>query len=167
MSHHMFLYTVATLFTIFLSTALAASNGTVADACKALEAAVPLQITYAGEKAYKAETANYYNYGNTQLKPGCIAQPQSKEATSKIVQVLNQYPGVRFAVKSGGHDPNAGHSSIDGGILIAMSQLNGTVNDAANNIAYVKPGGHWQTVTDTLDKQGVAVVGGRLGKCLP
>jgi hypothetical protein len=66
-------------------------------------------------------------------------------------------------VKSGGHDPNPNHSAINGGVLIALSQLNGTALDAKKGVAYVKPGGTWSTAVRALKPNNVTVVGGRLG----
>jgi hypothetical protein len=66
-------------------------------------------------------------------------------------------------VKSGGHDPDPGHASIQDGILLALSQLKGVRNGPAKQLAYVKPGGTWASVVGPLDQAGVTVVGGRLG----
>ncbi|KAF1987396.1 FAD-binding domain-containing protein [Aulographum hederae CBS 113979] len=132
-------------------------------ACKAIEEAIPDQITYINQTRYNKENSNYYNAGNSELKPACIVLPTSADSVSKTVKIFNQNPDVKFAIKSGGHDPNPGHSSIHGGVLIAMSQLKGTTYDKAKGVAYVKPGGKWMTVIRELQKDGVAVVGGRIG----
>jgi FAD/FMN-containing dehydrogenase len=89
--------------------------------------------------------------------------PQSAEEVSKVVKILNNYPNVSFAVKSGGHDPNVRHASVQDGVLISTKDLAGVTYDAEKNLAYVKPGGEWNDVIGSLDEQGVAILGGRLG----
>jgi len=89
--------------------------------------------------------------------------PTSAEEVSSVVKELHKKPGVRFAVKSGGHSPNVGHSSIKDGVLIALRNLSGTEYDKAKQVAYVKPGGHWADVIKPLATHGVTVVSGRLG----
>jgi FAD/FMN-containing dehydrogenase len=76
---------------------------------------------------------------------------------------LIKYPSVQFATRSGGHDPNVGHSSVADGVLIAMTDMAGATYDAANQIAYVKPGGEWNDVVGDLEPSGVTIAGGRLG----
>ncbi|KAK7414984.1 hypothetical protein QQX98_006217 [Neonectria punicea] len=79
------------------------------------------------------------------------------------VKVLNKHPDVNVAAKSGGHDPNPGHATVHDGVLISLSEIAGTTYDRSKNVAYVKPGGEWNDVISPLDKEGVTVVGGRLG----
>lgn len=135
-------------------------------ACSALNAALPDRVTYAGQTAYETEMQNYWSGGLKDDTPNCIVQPESAQEVSTAITLLgqSQYQGVPFTVKSGGHDPNPGHSAINSGVIIALSQLNGTTYDEANNVAYVKPGGHWSDVMEALDPYNVTVVGGRLGE---
>lgn len=135
-------------------------------ACSALNAALPDRVTYPGQSAYNTEMQNYWNEGLKSDTPNCIVQPESAQEVSTAITLIGQpqYQGVPFAVKSGGHDPNPGHAAIDSGVIIALSQLNGTTYDAANNVAYVKPGGRWSDVIEALDPYDVTVVGGRLGE---
>lgn len=154
------------LITLFsgLSSAQSTTAATPAAACKAIEGAATTKLVfYAADTLYKNETANYWNNALRAYKPACVVLPQTAEEVSIAVKTLDTFPGVKFAVKSGGHDPNAGHASTDGGVLIATSRLKGTKNDPAKGVAYVKPGGVWNDVIEPLVKEGVAVVGGRLG----
>jgi hypothetical protein len=45
-----------------------------------------------------------------------------------------------------------------------MTSLVGATYDAAEDVAYVRPGGEWNDVIGDLEKSGVAIAGGRLGK---
>jgi FAD/FMN-containing dehydrogenase len=76
---------------------------------------------------------------------------------------LNKYPDVKFAAKSGGHDPNPTHATAGDGVLISLNEMVGATYDADKKVAYVKPGGEWNDVISQLNKDGVAIVGGRLG----
>ncbi|KAF2396177.1 FAD-binding domain-containing protein [Trichodelitschia bisporula] len=131
--------------------------------CADIKNALPGRLWLPGEAAYTKENRDYYNIGLAELGPACITLPTSAEDVSKIVKILNVRPGVRFAIKSGGHDPNPGQSSVKDGVLVALRHINGTEYDAQKNVAYVKPGGHWSSVIGPLAKKNVTVVSGRLG----
>ena len=68
-----------------------------------------------------------------------------------------------FAIRSGGHTPWAGASSIDDGITIDLSALNQVTYDAQASQASVGSGARWEAVYAALDPLGVAIPGGRAG----
>jgi FAD/FMN-containing dehydrogenase len=137
----------------------------VRSACSDIKAAVPGKLFYPQDREYNLENTDYYNIGLAELKPTCIFQPTKATEVSEAVKILNKYKDVPFAVKSGGHDPNEGHSSVKDGVLIALSKMSFAQYDKSRNVAQFGPGGHWSEVISALDKKGVTVVGGRLGKC--
>jgi FAD/FMN-containing dehydrogenase len=141
----------------------AAAPSDVASACADIKAAAPGKLFYPQDSAYKLENTDYYNIGLAELMPACILQATKAIEVSEAVKILNKYKDVPFAVKSGGHDPNPGHSSVKGGVLIALSKMSTVKYDKATRTAQFGPGGHWSSVIAPLDKQGVTVVGGRLG----
>jgi hypothetical protein len=141
----------------------AAANADVIGACKEIASVAP--VLYSGT-AYKNELKDYWSYACTEAKPYCIVQATSAQHVSDAIKTLNKFPGAQFAVKSGGHDPNVGHSSINEGVLIALGKIKGATYDRARDVAIVKPGGKWATVIGDLAPSGVAVVGGRLCKTL-
>jgi FAD/FMN-containing dehydrogenase len=106
---------------------------------------------------------SYWSTALRDAKPACLVLPRSAQQVSAAVKVLNKYPDVQFAVKSGGHTPNERHSSIKDGVLISTRDLAGVAYDKTTQIALVKPGGEWNDVIGPLVEQGVAIVGGRLG----
>ena len=113
---------------------------------------------------YEHETQQYWSTTLRSVGPACIVQPSSAEDVTAIVKVLNKYPTVKFAIRSGGHDPNVGHATVQDGVQIVMTDLAGATYDAEKDLAYVKPGGEWNDVISELEPSGVAVVGGRLGE---
>jgi hypothetical protein len=142
---------------------VAAPGADASAACNEIKAALPGQVHVAKDPVYTKENKAYYNAGLAELMPRCITMPSSAQDVSKIVKILNKHAGVRFAVKSGGHDPNPGHSSVKDGVLIAMRNVAGTTYNKEKGVAYIKPGGHWSDALNPLAKDKVAVVSGRLG----
>jgi hypothetical protein len=45
-----------------------------------------------------------------------------------------------------------------------MTSIVGATYDATEDVAYVRPGGEWNDVIGDLEKSGVAIAGGRLGR---
>jgi FAD/FMN-containing dehydrogenase len=147
----------------FLQLSYAAPTASTQAACDAIKKALSGKLALPNESAYNKENNDYHNIGLAELKPACIAHPTTAQEVSTIVKILGQHSDVWFSVKSGGHDPNVGHSSVKNGVLISLRKIAGVQNDPKRKVAYVKPGGHWNEIIEPLDKQGVTVVGGRLG----
>lgn len=148
--------------------ASAAPSSSTKAACQEIAAAVPKRVWSSQlSPNYFSEVNSYWSTALRDAKPACLVLPQSAQEVAAAVKILNKYPDVLFAVKSGGHTPNERHSSIKDGVLISTRDLSGTTYDKETGIASVKPGGEWNDVIGELDKQGVAIVGGRLGKFLP
>lgn len=80
-----------------------------------------------------------------------------------IMRILGPYSDVKFAVKSGGHNPNTGFSSVDSGVLITLSKMSTTALSKDRKTADLQPGARWQDVISFLDPYAVTVVGGRVG----
>ncbi|KAK8023629.1 hypothetical protein PG993_011695 [Apiospora rasikravindrae] len=163
------------LFNLFLAGALwpllmvqhlvrAAPTESTVQACREIADQLPAgRVAYPLQLAYTVETQRYWSLALRELRPACIVSPQDAEQVAAAVRVLGNHPDVQFTVKSGGHDPNPGHSSIDGGVLIATREMVGATYDAATGHALVKPAGEWNDVIGDLEPSGVTVVGGRLG----
>jgi FAD/FMN-containing dehydrogenase len=136
---------------------------TTQDACTSITKALPGKVELQGSARYKKENKDYYNAQLAELTPACIIFPTSAEDVAATVKILNANKDVQFAVKSGGHSPNAGQASIKDGVLIALRDLKGTKLNKETNLAELRPGGHWWDVMKALDGTGRIVVGGRLG----
>lgn len=140
-----------------------AASAAAASACAGIQSSLGGKVYYSGSSGYSSEQSNYWNSGLRQLNPACIVRPTSAAEVQEVVYVLKNYPNANYAVKSGGHDPNPGHSAIDGGVLISLFDMAGASYDSKSGLAYVKPGGRWSDVIADLAPSGVAVTGGRLG----
>ncbi|MBE3047323.1 FAD-binding protein [Candidatus Bathyarchaeota archaeon] len=143
-------------------TAFAASSATE-KVCDEISAALADRVWAQSDIEYTSETNSYWSTALRDAKPACLVLPQSADEVSSAVKVLNKYPNVQFAVKSGGHTPNQRHSSIKDGVLISTRDMAGVTYDKETGIAQVKPGGEWNDVIGPLDEEGVTVLGGRLG----
>ncbi|RDL40051.1 FAD-binding-containing protein [Venustampulla echinocandica] len=106
---------------------------------------------------------HYWSAANADLHPACAVFPTSADEVSQIVTILQNNTGVNFAVKSGGHNPNVGFSSTDGGVLISMSKISSTVVSSDLTTADIGPGARWVEVAKALDPYGITVVSGRIG----
>ena len=113
--------------------------------------------------AYESELQDYWSEACSALRPTCIVFPTSAEEVSEIITTLHGTDDL-FQIKSGGHMPNNGFSSIQGGLLIATKELNnGVAYDAETQTAKIGPGLTWSEAQDGLSGTGRTVVGGRLG----
>jgi FAD binding domain len=136
-------------------------------ACSALARDCPaITVTYpsgAANANYQYATDHYWSNTNKDGTPACVIFPTSAEDVSSVIRILLQYPTVPFAVKSGGHNANAGFSSVDGGVLISFQNSHDTVLSADEKTAEVGPGARWMDAVGALEPYGLTVVGGRLG----
>lgn len=68
-----------------------------------------------------------------------------------------------FSVRSGGHSPNPGFSSIgQAGVLIDLSRLDHVSVSFDGRVVSVGPGQRWGEVYEALNKFGISVIGGRI-----
>jgi FAD/FMN-containing dehydrogenase len=72
---------------------------------------------------------------------------------------------VKFSVRSGGHSPNPGWSSVGSeGILLDLQRLDSVTLSGDGKVASLGPGGRWSNAMTVLNAQGVSIQGGRLGQ---
>ena len=164
-----------TLFISLSSTIFAQSSETLS-ACQSLYAQYSSHFawdplgphglqTLTQDPLYIETNTDYWNEGNSKNRAACAFFPGSADEVAFAVQVLNNRTSVPYALKSGGHNPNFGFSSVDQGILISFRpNLAATTLSADGSSADIGPGSRWDEAMTVLDGHGKAVVGGRLGK---
>ncbi|KAI0521218.1 Glucooligosaccharide oxidase [Xylaria bambusicola] len=93
--------------------------------------------------------------------PRCILRPSSTEDVSRIVKIISR-TSTKFAIRSGGHNPNPGWGSIgEDGVLVDLSRLDKIqVSGDAQTLA-LGPGRRWIDVYKALEGTGRTVLGGR------
>lgn len=84
-------------------------------------------------------------------------------STLVLLSRLYQCP---FAIKGGGHTAFPGASGIDGGITVALEDMNEITLSKDKKVASIGPGNRWGAVYTDLAKNGLAVIGGRVRLCL-
>ncbi|RYP10037.1 hypothetical protein DL765_008236 [Monosporascus sp. GIB2] len=93
--------------------------------------------------------------------PACIFHPLGVEELQEVVPMLVG-SNASFAVRSGGHSPHRGFASIDGGVLIDMSNFNLMDYNPDNNVVVVGAGVTWGDLYTHLQEHQVIAVGGRI-----
>ncbi|KAI1392342.1 uncharacterized protein F4822DRAFT_441357 [Hypoxylon trugodes] len=88
-------------------------------------------------------------------------QPSSAQEVAEILAVIVK-TGSKFAIRTGGHNPNSGFSSVDGaGIVIDLRQLNSLSLDKEKGALHVGAGSSWGDVYSYLEDNGLSAIGGR------
>jgi FAD/FMN-containing dehydrogenase len=77
-------------------------------------------------------------YGGFDRHPSMIVRPADAGEVARVVSVARR-TGLELAVRSGGHSP-AGHSVLDGGIVLDLSAMRALDIDPAARIAWAEPG---------------------------
>ncbi|MDI1493407.1 MAG: hypothetical protein OHK93_005196 [Ramalina farinacea] len=136
------------------------SSDLVGPACKAAEAALGsdvVQIQPVGA------TEIDLNWSQTcWAAPTCVVLPRSSQDVSKALKIINFFQ-VKFAVRSGGHSPNPGWSSINNpGLLIDLQRFNQVTINSDRSVASLGPGGRWGDVYAALDPYGVVLADGTI-----
>jgi len=90
--------------------------------------------------------------------------PRSAEEVSAALKIIKRH-NSKFAVKSGGHAPFTGASSIVDGVTIDLQRLNHLeiVGDDQEPLVKFGPGLRWKEVYEKLESQGLTMLGGRAG----
>jgi FAD binding domain/Berberine and berberine like len=92
-------------------------------------------------------------------RPTLIARCSSTEDVVAAVNHGREH-GLEIAVRSGGHSA-AGHSTVDDGLLIDLSQMKGINVDPDSQTCVAQPGLTWGEFDGATQAYGLAVTGGR------
>jgi FAD/FMN-containing dehydrogenase len=116
----------------------------------------------------------YWAQQACEVAPACVVRPRSAQELSQAIIILNSEFHERnksgndkldgsglFAIRSGGHSPVAGASSIKGGALIDLSLFNEVSPAADEKSVVIGAGCKWMHVYKVLESKGLAVAGGR------
>jgi FAD/FMN-containing dehydrogenase len=128
--------------------------------CATLSKLFPDDVAVPGTEDY-AQSNNYWSTRQAELSPGCFVSPRSTEDVSIIIKALT-CAKASFTVKGGGHSAFEGASNTDGGVTIDLAHLNQITVSEDKSTVSIGPGNRWINVSEALDPQGLAVVGGRV-----
>ncbi|KAI0382640.1 FAD-binding domain-containing protein [Hypomontagnella monticulosa] len=133
-----------------------------ADTCSTLKDISNIDVADPLELSYISEQNEYWSTSCSALKPTCILFPKDADEVAAIVKVLNNNT-ENFAIKSGGHNPNNGWSSVQGGPLISTQKMKQVIVDPETGVARVGPGQRLDSISAELQGTGWTFVGGRIG----
>ncbi|TGO61971.1 hypothetical protein BCON_0023g00290 [Botryotinia convoluta] len=129
-------------------------------ACAVAKAIFPSNVVASNDSQYMREEE--FNWSETCWLPAsCFILV---ETTCDVIAALKMitYVGAKFAVRSGGYNPNAGFESIDSsGVLLDLRRLNSTSLLEGNEILQRGPGNTWGSLYDFLEGYNISVAGGR------
>ncbi|KAI2486872.1 FAD binding domain containing protein [Pyrenophora tritici-repentis] len=141
-----------------------------------LTAAIP-HIVIGPEKTEEHEKSmnGYWDQKACEVPPACVVRPRNVWELAQAVKILRREFDLRseraktsredvepvFAIRGGGHSPIPGASSIRGGVLIDLSLFNEVTPAEGGKSVIIGAGNRWIDVYQALEKEGLAVVGGR------
>ncbi|KAF2023418.1 FAD-binding domain-containing protein [Setomelanomma holmii] len=143
---------------------------------KNLMAVLPDSIIIpANSNSFKKSMDAYWAQQACEVPPGCVVQPRNAQELSQAIRILKseydermrvdgslgKHPDGLFAVRSGGHSPVAGASSIQGGAVIDLSLFDEVTPAADGKSVAIGAGCKWVQVYNALQAKSLAVAGGR------
>jgi hypothetical protein len=141
-----------------------------------LVATIPhIVITPENAKEFEKSMNSYWDQKACEIQPSCVVRPRNVWELAQAVKVLRQEFIRRvqqfqnsnedlehvFAIRGGGHSPVAGASSIRGGVLIDLGLFDKVALTEDRQSVAIGAGCQWIDVYASLEKDGLAVVGGR------
>ncbi|KAL5522235.1 hypothetical protein ACEPAF_2092 [Sanghuangporus sanghuang] len=157
-------FTLSVLATAFLSIALSDAVDTSTDpatkACQLLANAFPQLVAFPGSEQYSSDI-EHWAFTSTQ-NATCTIEPETADDVGEILKIIGRSDIMSpFAVKSGGHAYNVGHSSTTG-VQISMAKFTGLDYDPGSCTVTIGTGLLWDEVYSRLEPFGVMVNGGRV-----
>ncbi|TVY14647.1 FAD-dependent monooxygenase yanF [Lachnellula arida] len=103
------------------------------------------------------------NWSDTcHAEPYCIIIPSNASHVLTAIRIIDYFE-IKFVIRSGGHSPNPGWSSIgNDGILLDLERLNSISLSSDGTFASIGPGSRWGDVYEMLGADEVLVVGARI-----
>ena len=123
--------------------------------------------------AFQQSMKSYWAQQESEVIPACVFRPRDiQQLCAPVIVLRREYDEQRkqsgevkpeglFAVRSGGHSPIAGAASIKGGVVIDLSLFCEVTPFEDGSNVVIGAGAKWMDVSNVLDKEGLAVVGGR------
>lgn len=132
------------------------STSFVAEAAASLTAGFKGQVLRSGDAGY--EEARKVHNGLVDKRPALIARCHT---VSDVVAALGtaRKLGLEVAVRGGGHNV-AGRATIDGGVMIDLSPMNGVVVDPEAKTVHAQGGATWADLNAATQPHNLAVTGG-------
>ncbi|KAF7540494.1 hypothetical protein G7054_g1352 [Neopestalotiopsis clavispora] len=131
-------------------------NGTFAE--RTIAAIYPHAVDMPGTTAYQESISTNWSI-LVRKKASQVVHPSSPEEIGTILRIL-EFFARPFAIRGGGHSPNAGWAGIEGGVLLSMDRFTNLHYNESTKVVSIGAGNKWGTVYRYLEKFGVLVTGG-------
>ncbi|KAK0639795.1 hypothetical protein B0T16DRAFT_497794 [Cercophora newfieldiana] len=129
-----------------------------ATACSDLAASYPKQLLIRNTTLYDDFIKTYWSKQQQDISPLCAFKPADANEVAVLVRLAKQTE-CPFAIRSGGHGMAA--SNVNDGISVSLENLNEITVSADKKTVNLGPGNIWSKVFETLEKDDIAVAGGR------
>jgi hypothetical protein len=141
-----------------------------------LVAAIPhIVITPEKSTEFKESMNAYWDQKACEVTPACVLRPRNVWELAQGVKILKREFDLRseraketneqvesiFAIRGGGHSAVAGASSIKGGVVLDLSLFKQVSPAKDGRSVVIGAGCKWIDVYSALEKEGLAVAGGR------
>ncbi|KAK4114716.1 FAD linked oxidase-like protein [Canariomyces notabilis] len=135
------------------------SSALISPACLTLRIALEPEEVITGDDLTQVINSSWP--ATTWATPACVVLPNSAKDVSITLKIIKFFC-VKFSVRSGGHSPNPGWSSVAApGILIDLQRLNHINVSSDATTVTVGAGQKWGNVIEALDAHKVTVIGAR------
>ena len=129
--------------------------------CTTLSLIFGSNVLLEGETGYAEFNKAYWSQQQAEVSSHCVFLPEKALDVSTLV-LLSRLTLCPFAAKSGGHAAFTGASNIENGITVSFMKMKGVKLSADKKFADVQPGNVWHDVYSALEKDNLAVIGGRV-----
>lgn len=128
-------------------------EGRVARELEGLRTRIAGSVLEPGDEGYD-EARRIWN-GMHDLRPRAVARARSAADIAPVLAAARS-TGLPLAVRGGGHNV-AGHGSVEGGLVLDLSQLRRVAVDTERQLVTVEPGATLADVDGATTKHGLAV----------
>ncbi|KAF2114939.1 hypothetical protein BDV96DRAFT_600098 [Lophiotrema nucula] len=128
---------------------------------------LPCKLLTPGNEKFEKSNGAYFTVFESSIKPAFIVQPTSVYEISTLLQALHTLlvnGEAKLAVKGTGHTPFAGSANIENGVTVDLQLLKGIVLTDDRSAVTISVGETWDSVYGELEKHGLTVAGGRVGR---
>jgi len=120
---------------------------------EALRYSVIGRVIAPDDSDYDVARAAYFS--SIDRRPTAIVRAADVSDVARVVRLAHE-SGIELAVRGGGHSM-AGHSSIDNGILLDLSAMNGIAIDVGARTAWIDGGATAGAITSAAAQHGLAL----------
>ncbi len=128
------------------------------DSLEGLAARLRGALILPGDARY--EEARHVWNGMFDRRPAAVARVEGTVDVVSVVEFARE-TGMELAVRGGGHS-SAGHSTVDGGLVLDLSRMRGVWVDPRSKTARAQAGALWGDVDRETQAHGLAVPGGQI-----